>query len=120
LNGEVRSIHAGVDFRAAAGTPVRAPAGGRVALAADHYFAGTLVIIDHGLGLFSFLAHLSSLSVTEGQEVGRGEVIGLSGATGRVTGPHLHWSVRLPGARVDPLSVMALFEVEPAAEDVVR
>jgi murein DD-endopeptidase MepM/ murein hydrolase activator NlpD len=120
LNGEVRSIHAGVDFRAANGTPVRAPADGRVALAAEHYFAGKLVIIDHGLGLFSFLAHLSSVSVTEGQGVSRGDVVGLSGATGRVTGPHLHWSIRLSGARVDPLSVVALSAVEPAARDVVR
>ena len=120
LNGEVRSIHAGVDFRAAEGTPVKAPARGRVALAADHYFAGKLVIVEHGLGLFSFLAHLSSLSVAEGQEVEPGQVVGLSGATGRVTGPHLHWSIRLPGARVDPLSLMAVFEVESRARGVVR
>ncbi len=120
LNGEVRSIHAGVDFRAAPGTPVKAPAPGRIALAGEHYFAGRLVIIDHGLGLFTVLAHLSSLSVIEGQEVAQGQVVGLSGATGRVTGPHLHWSLRLPGGRVDPLSVLALFEVEPGARGIVR
>jgi murein DD-endopeptidase MepM/ murein hydrolase activator NlpD len=120
LNGEVRSLHAGVDFRAAEGTPVKTPARGRVALAADHYFAGKVVIVDHGLGLFSFLAHLSSISVAEGQVVEQGEVVGLSGATGRVTGPHLHWSVRLPGARVDPLSLMAVFQVESARRGVVR
>lgn len=104
INGQRRSLHAGVDFSAATGTPVRAPAGGRVAVAAEHYFAGNLVIIDHGLGAFSFLAHLSSFAVKAGDTVVPGQVIGQSGASGRVTGPHLHWSVRLGGARVDPLS----------------
>ncbi len=108
LNGQPRSPHSGTDFRAATGTPVRAPNGGRVVLAADQYFSGNTVIIDHGQGLFSFLAHLSKITVRDGQVVSRGEELGLSGATGRVTGPHLHWTVRLDGARVDPLSVLAL------------
>lgn len=113
LNGVVRSVHAAVDLRAHAGTPVHAPNRGRVALSAEHYFAGKLVILDHGLGLFSVLAHLSSLAVAEGQMVERGEVVGLSGATGRVTGPHLHWGVRLGGARVDPVSLMTVLQKGP-------
>jgi murein DD-endopeptidase MepM/ murein hydrolase activator NlpD len=108
VNGEVRGLHAGVDFRAPVGTPVRAPARGRIALATEHYMAGRLVVIDHGLGLFSILAHLDRLDVSEHQVVERGEVIGRSGASGRVTGPHLHWGVRLLGARVDPLSLVAV------------
>ena len=104
INGQRRSLHAGVDFHAATGTPVRAPAGGRIVLVAEHYFAGNVVIIDHGLGVFSFLAHLSSFAVKAGDTVAPGQVVGQSGETGRVTGPHLHWSVRLGGARVDPLS----------------
>lgn len=110
LNGEVRSVHAGVDMRAPTGTPVHAPADAHVALAAEHYFAGRLVILDHGLGVFSFLAHLSSVAVVEGQRVRAGEIVGRSGATGRVTGPHLHWSVRVGGARVDPLSLGAAID----------
>lgn len=110
VNGEVRSVHAGVDMRAPTGTPVRAPAAARVALAAEHYFAGRLVILDHGLGVFSFLAHLSGIAVVEGQRVRAGEIVGRAGATGRVTGPHLHWGVRVGGARVDPLSLGAAID----------
>lgn len=108
LNGQPRSPHAGTDFRAPAGTPVRAPNAGRVVLAEEQYFSGRTVLIDHGLGLFSFLAHLSETSVAEGQIVDRGQAIGKAGATGRVTGPHLHWTVRLNGARIDPLALLAL------------
>ena len=116
LNGQARSPHSGTDFRAATGTPVRAPNGGRVVLAADQYFSGNTVILDHGQGLFSFLAHLSRITVRDGQIVARGEEVGLSGATGRVTGPHLHWTVRLDGARVDPLSVLALLGDKTSAK----
>lgn len=110
VNGQVRSIHGGVDLRAESGTPVHAPARGRVVLAAEHYFAGNLVILDHGLGVLSFLAHLSRLSAVEGQTVEQGDRVGLSGATGRVTGPHLHWGARVQGARVDPLSLVAVLK----------
>lgn len=106
FNGHPRSPHSGTDFHARRGTPVKAPNAGRVVLAANLYFSGNTVVLDHGLGLYSFLAHLSKMSVTEGQRVEKGQIVGKVGATGRVTGPHLHWSVRLNGARVDPLSLM--------------
>jgi murein DD-endopeptidase MepM/ murein hydrolase activator NlpD len=107
FNGQARSPHAGADFSSPAGRPIVAPAGGRVVLADDLYFTGQTVVIDHGMGLLSLFAHLSSYEVTEGQAVERGDPVGRVGATGRVTGPHLHWTVRLAGARVDPLSLIA-------------
>ena len=107
-NGEPRSPHSGTDFRAGDGTPVGAPNAGRVALTGDLYFSGNVVIIDHGWGLYSYFAHLSAIDVVEGERVIRGPVVGRVGSTGRVTGPHLHWTVRLNDARVDPLSLMAL------------
>jgi murein DD-endopeptidase MepM/ murein hydrolase activator NlpD len=108
LNGQPRSPHSGADFRSDAGTPIRAPNAGRVVLAGDRYFTGNTVMIDHGLALFSLFAHLSETAVGEGDMVASGEVIGRVGATGRVTGPHLHWSVRANGARVDPLSLLSV------------
>jgi murein DD-endopeptidase MepM/ murein hydrolase activator NlpD len=108
FNGEARAPHAGTDFRGATGTPIAAPAGGRVVLAEELFFTGNTVVIDHGLGLYSLLAHLSRIDAHVGDGVVRGTTVGLLGATGRVTGPHLHWTVRLNGARVDPLSLVAL------------
>jgi murein DD-endopeptidase MepM/ murein hydrolase activator NlpD len=107
-NGEARSPHAGADFLSPAGTPILAPNAGRIVCARDLFFTGNTVIIDHGLGLFSLLAHLSQLDVHEGDKVLAGQTIGLVGATGRVTGPHLHWALSVNGARVDPLSALAL------------
>jgi len=115
LNGESRGRHQGADFRAATGTPVHAPNAGRVALAADLYFSGNTVILDHGLGMFSLLAHFSKLSVETGSMVARGDVLGDSGATGRVTGPHLHWALRLGPASVDPIALVAA--VAPIADE---
>lgn len=106
FNGQARNPHGGVDFASPAGTPIAAPAAGRIALAQSLYFTGTTVIIDHGQGIYSLLAHLSRLDVAAGDTVARGAIVGLVGATGRVTGPHLHWTVRLHGARVDPLSLV--------------
>ncbi|HEX6738180.1 MAG TPA: M23 family metallopeptidase [Vicinamibacteria bacterium] len=106
LNGQPRSPHAGVDFGARRGTPVVAPARGRVVLAEPLFFSGRTVILDHGLGLFSLYGHLSTLSVKVGQRVETGTPLGAVGATGRATGPHLHWAVRLGGARVDPLALV--------------
>jgi murein DD-endopeptidase MepM/ murein hydrolase activator NlpD len=106
-NGKPAGRHQGADFRAATGTTVRAPNAGRVVLAQSLYFAGNTVILDHGLGVFSLLAHLSRIDVKPGMAVARGEVLGESGATGRVTGPHLHWAVRFGEMSVDPLALIA-------------
>jgi murein DD-endopeptidase MepM/ murein hydrolase activator NlpD len=107
LNGKSRGRHLGSDFRAAEGTAVVAPNAGRVVLAENYYFSGNTVILDHGDGLYSLIAHLSRIAVRAGAHVQRGDPIGDSGATGRVTGPHLHWAVRLRGDSVDPLSLVA-------------
>jgi len=109
FNGQPRGAHSGADFLSPAGTPVKAPNAGRVMLAKDLYFAGNTVIIDHGLGVFSFLCHLSKIDVAVGDVVTPGQIVGLVGATGRVTGAHLHWTVKVSGARVDPLALLALF-----------
>jgi murein DD-endopeptidase MepM/ murein hydrolase activator NlpD len=108
FNGEPRNPHGGTDFLSPAGTPIRAPNDGRVLVARPLYFAGGSVLIDHGAGVFSQMAHMARIDVTEGQTVHRGDVLGLVGATGRVTGAHLHWAVRAAGARVDALSLLAL------------
>jgi murein DD-endopeptidase MepM/ murein hydrolase activator NlpD len=108
FNGEPRSPHSGADFSSQPGTPVKSPNAGRVVLAGDLYFTGNTVVIDHGAGLLSLFAHLRTISVRESDAVTGGTVIGEVGATGRVTGPHLHWTVRLNGARVDPMSLLAV------------
>jgi murein DD-endopeptidase MepM/ murein hydrolase activator NlpD len=108
FNGKPRRAHGGADFISPSGTPVHAPNAGRIVVARDLYFSGNTVVIDHGLGLFSTLAHLSAIDAREGDTVSAGQVVGRVGATGRVTGPHLHWAVRAGGARVDPLAVLAL------------
>jgi murein DD-endopeptidase MepM/ murein hydrolase activator NlpD len=108
FNGEARSPHSGTDFASGPGTPVKSPNAGRVVAARELYFSGNTVIIDHGLGLFSLLAHLSTIEVSEGDIIAPGDVVGLVGATGRVTGPHLHWAMRVSGARIDPLGALAL------------
>jgi murein DD-endopeptidase MepM/ murein hydrolase activator NlpD len=108
FNNEARAPHRGIDFRGATGTPVRAPARGVVVLAAPLYFSGSTVVLDHGLGVFSMLAHLSRIDVKPGTIVVGGDVVGAIGATGRVTGPHLHWTLRIGAAAVDPLSILAI------------
>jgi murein DD-endopeptidase MepM/ murein hydrolase activator NlpD len=110
FNGQPRTPHGGADFPSPEGTPIQAPGGGRIVLARDLYFTGNTVVIDHGLGLFSLLAHLSSFAVREGDLIEAGRIVGAVGATGRVTGPHLHWGVRVGNARVDPLAVLALLQ----------
>jgi hypothetical protein len=107
-NGQPRSPHAGTDFQGATGTPIAAPNAGKVVLVANLYYSGNTVIIDHGLGLYSYFGHMSAFSVREGDQVSTGQVVGKVGATGLVTGPHLHWSIRLAGTRVDPLSLLTL------------
>jgi hypothetical protein len=108
FNGKLASIHKGMDFRAATGTRVRAGNSGVVALARHLYYEGNCVIVDHGLGLWTISMHLSRIDVKEGQHVAAGELLGLSGATGRVTGPHLHWAVRWQDAYLDPAKLLKL------------
>ncbi len=106
FNNELRSRHYGLDIDGQTGDPVRAANSGRVALSADLYFNGNAVFIDHGLGFFTAYFHLSQRHVFEGEWVERGMIIGEVGATGRVTGPHLHWSIYLRGIPLDPLSLL--------------
>ncbi|MDR1872257.1 MAG: peptidoglycan DD-metalloendopeptidase family protein [Deltaproteobacteria bacterium] len=95
--------HAGADFLTPIGTPVKAPAKGQVILEGDHFFSGKAIYIDHGQGLISMYFHLSEILVSSGAMVDKGQVIGKTGQTGRVTGPHLHYGVYLNGARIDPI-----------------
>ncbi len=108
FNGKPRNPHTGEDFPAVTGTPVYAAQRGRVVLADDQFFSGNLVILDHGLGLYTLYAHLSSIDVKEGEMAEAESIIGKVGATGRVTGAHLHWGIRLYGARVNPQEVVKL------------
>jgi murein DD-endopeptidase MepM/ murein hydrolase activator NlpD len=108
FNGKLASVHKGMDFRAAMGTPVHAGNSGVVVLARPLYFEGNCVVIDHGLGLYTVSMHFSRIDVYEGQHVSAGDQLGLSGATGRVTGPHLHWAVRWQGAYLDPAKLLRL------------
>ena len=108
FNNQPRSPHSGEDFSAPAGAPVLATARGRVVLAKDLFFLGTTVVLDHGFGLYSFYGHLSSIGVEPGALVESGAVLGKVGGTGRVTGAHLHWGVRLGDARVNPMDLLAL------------
>lgn len=102
LNGQPRAPHRGVDYRAAEGDPVRAAADGTVVLSAEHYYAGQCIYLDHGGGVISVYMHLSSRLAEEGETLSAGDVIGLAGRSGRVTGPHLHFGLSLQGMMVDP------------------
>jgi murein DD-endopeptidase MepM/ murein hydrolase activator NlpD len=108
FNGKTSSPHLGLDFRVPSGTPVSAMNDGTVLLARPLYFEGKFVVIDHGQGLLSLYLHLSEFKVKEGDQVKRGQVIGLSGGTGRATGPHLHVAVRWQGTYLDPASLIRL------------
>lgn len=108
LNGEPRSPHAGVDFRSPRGTMVGASADGRVAFTGDLYYTGLTVVVDHGDGLYSLYCHLESLDCAPNQPVVLGTPLGRVGSSGRSTGPHLHWGVKLRGDRVDPLTLTVL------------
>lgn len=107
-NNVLASLHTGLDLRVPFGEPIRAANAGRVVLASDLYLGGQTVIIDHGLGVFSSYGHMSELKVRRGDVVAKGRTIGLCGTTGRSTGPHLHWSFKILGARVDPEAMLRL------------
>lgn len=106
LNGEARSPHAGVDFPALAGTPVFAAQAGKVALAEELYYSGNTVVIDHGYGIYTLYAHLSAIEVKPGDSVTPASEVGKVGATGRVTGPHLHWGLSVGRARVNAMEIV--------------
>jgi len=108
INGQPRMPHSGLDFSADLGTPVVASNRGRVALLGEFFFAGRLVVLDHGLGLYTLYFHLDGVSVTEGQVVDRGQTLGTVGTTGRSTGQHLHFAVQLGRARINPPDLFAL------------
>jgi len=108
FNDEPRMPHSGADLKATEGTPVHAPARGKVVLTEDMFFPGKTVVLDHGYGLHSYYSHLSEMSVKAGAVVAKGDLLGKVGATGRVTGPHLHWGVKVYNERVDPFSLVDL------------
>lgn len=108
FNGTVAGRHLGVDFRGGLGTPIRSSNAGVVVLSQELYYSGNTVLVDHGVGLFTVYAHLQEVAVATGDRVERGDVVGRVGASGRVTGPHLHWGVRLDGRYQAPLEVLDL------------
>ena len=108
INGKPRAPHGGADYSVALGTQVVAANAGRVALVAEYFFPGRLVAVDHGLGLHTLYFHLDTVAVAEGDRVERGQTLGTVGATGRATGPHLHFGAQLGGARIDPAALLAL------------
>ncbi|WP_296262113.1 MULTISPECIES: M23 family metallopeptidase [unclassified Pseudomonas] len=110
FNGEERNPHAGLDFAVPAGTPIKAPAAGKVILIGNYFFNGNTVFVDHGQGFISMYCHMSKIDVKVGDAVPRGGVVGRVGSTGRATGPHMHWNVSLNDARVDPAIFINAFQ----------
>jgi murein DD-endopeptidase MepM/ murein hydrolase activator NlpD len=110
FNGEERNPHAGLDFAVPAGTPIKAPAAGKVILIGNYFFNGNTVFVDHGQGFISMFCHMSEIDVKVGDAVPRGGVVGRVGSTGRATGPHMHWNVSLNDARVDPAIFIGAFQ----------
>ena len=108
INGLARAPHAGLDYSADAGTPVVGANAGHVALVAEYFFPGRLVVLDHGLGLYTLYFHLERADVADGDRVDRGQIIGRVGASGRATGPHLHFAAHLRQTRIDPALLLQL------------
>ncbi len=106
-NDHKQSQHLGLDFRASVGTPIKVANRGRVVLTKDLFFTGNTVIVDHGLGIYTLYAHLSKILVKQGDIIEQGDIVGLAGATGRVTGPHLHWGVKLQNSWINGFSLIA-------------
>lgn len=112
FNGTLKSFHGGTDFRAAVGVEIPASNDGVVRIAKDRYYAGGSVVIDHGSGIYTQYYHLSKILVKNGDKVARGDIVGLSGASGRVSGPHLHFGIFASGAQVDPMQFISHFNKE--------
>ncbi|MGU5845792.1 peptidoglycan DD-metalloendopeptidase family protein [Aeromonas hydrophila] len=110
FNGEERNPHSGLDFAVGAGTPIKSPAAGKAILIGNYFFNGNTVFVDHGQGLISMFCHMSKVDVKLGQSLPRGGIVGRVGATGRATGPHMHWNVSLNDARVDPAIFIGAFK----------
>jgi murein DD-endopeptidase MepM/ murein hydrolase activator NlpD len=108
INGQPRAPHSGIDYSAPRGTPVVSVNDGRIALVGDYFFPGRLVVVDHGLGLYTLYFHLDEARVDIGERVVRGQLLGTVGSTGRATGPHLHFGVQVGAARVDPERLLGL------------
>jgi len=108
INGRPRAPHGGIDYSAPLGTPIVAANTGRVALVGEFFFPGRLVVLDHGLGVHTLYFHLDSVAVGEGERVERGQTLGTVGASGRATGPHLHFGAQVGAARVDPAALLGL------------
>ena len=110
FNGELQSHHTGMDFRAQTGDPIYAAGAGVVRLSKDLFYSGNAVVIDHGAGVFTSYSHLSRIDVKVGQRIEKGQSVGLAGATGRVTGPHLHWGVKVNSVNVNPLTFIQVID----------
>ncbi len=111
INNIPKQSHSGVDIKAPRGAPVGATSHGLVVYTGNHFFSGKSVCIDHGTGIISMYFHLSKILVKKGQMVKRGQTIGLIGSTGRATGPHLHWGIRISGQRIDPMTLLRLMKI---------
>jgi len=112
FNGSLKSYHSGTDFRAKVGTPIKSVNDGKVVLVKDRFYSGGSVIVDHGEGVYTCYYHMSKFDVKKGDMVKKGQQLGLSGVSGRVTGPHLHFSARVSGVQVDPLQFINLVNKE--------
>lgn len=109
FNDQPRNPHSGMDLAASTGTPIKSPAAGSVSLTGDFFFNGNTVMLNHGGGLVSMMCHLDEIHVKQGEQVKEGDILGTVGATGRATGPHLHWSISLSGDRIDPQDFIPKF-----------